>query len=145
MRGLFTAGVLDVMMENGVDYDGIIGVSAGAAFGCNYKSRQPRRVLRYNLKYCRDPRFCSLQSLIKTGDAYGAEFCYKTIPNTLDLFDNDTFENNKTEFYVVCTDITTGKAVYHRCDRINDTEMDWIRASASMPQVSRIVEVGGET
>ena len=64
MRGMFTAGVTDVMQENGLSFDGIIGVSAGAAFGCNYKSCQPGRAIRYNLKYCRDPRYCSLRSLV---------------------------------------------------------------------------------
>ena len=74
MRGLFTAGVLDVLMENNIICDGMVGVSAGATFGCNYKSKQIRRTLRYNLKYCRDKRYCSFSSLIKTGDLYGADF-----------------------------------------------------------------------
>ena len=76
MRGMYTAGVLDVMMENQVEVDGVVGVSAGAVFGCNYKSKQIGRVIRYNTKYCSDERYVSLKSLIKTGDLYGAEFCY---------------------------------------------------------------------
>ncbi|MBQ8300414.1 MAG: patatin-like phospholipase family protein, partial [Clostridia bacterium] len=75
MRGLFTAGVTDVMMENGIEFDGIIGVSAGAAFGCNYKSKQIGRAIRYNMQYCNDERYCGLKTLIKTGDIYGADFC----------------------------------------------------------------------
>lgn len=71
MRGLFTAGVLDVMMESDLSFDGCVGVSAGAAFGCNIKSRQIGRVLRYNLDYCNDPRYCSIRSLLKTGDLFG--------------------------------------------------------------------------
>lgn len=59
MRGMFTAGVIDVFMENGVDFSAAVGVSAGAAFGCNIKSRQKGRVIRYNKKYCADKRFCS--------------------------------------------------------------------------------------
>lgn len=141
MRGLFTAGVMDVLMENHVTFDGAIGVSAGAVFGCNYKSQQIGRVLRYNTKFCKDPRYASFRSLLKTGDLYGAEFCYHEIPNKLDLFDTDTYEKNPMEFYVVCTDLNTGKPVYHSCPTGRDADITWMRASASMPMVSRVVEV----
>ena len=86
MRGLFTAGVLDVLMERGVTFDGIVGVSAGACFGCNYKSGQIGRVIRYNKRFARDPRYCSWKSLLTTGDLFGAEFCYRTLPMELDVF-----------------------------------------------------------
>lgn len=143
MRGMFTAGVLDVLMENDIHFDGVIGVSAGATFGCNYISRQIGRTVRYNKKYCKDPRYCSFRSLIKTGDLYGEDFCYNKIPNELDPFDNDAFRASDTEFYVVCTDIETGEAVYKKYD-VDDTDcLLWMRASASMPLASRIVEVGG--
>lgn len=143
MRGLFTAGVIDVLMENEITFDGAVGVSAGAAFGCNYKSNQPRRVIRYNTRFCHDKRFCSVSSLVKTGDMFGADFCYHEIPNKLDIFDYQTFNESPMEFYVVCTDVTTGKPVYRRCRVADDNELEWIRASASMPLASRIVEVGG--
>lgn len=144
MRGLFTAGVMDVLMENGVTFDGAVGVSAGAVFGCNYKSRQIGRVLRYNTRFCKDPRYCSLRSLIKTGDLYGADFCYRELPEELDLFDKETYEQNPMAFYVVCTDIETGKAVYHCCDRVDSECYAWMRASASMPLVSHPVELEGK-
>lgn len=143
MRGMFTAGVTDVMMENGIEFDGAIGVSAGAAFGCNYKSRQPGRVIRYNTQFCNDPRFCSVRSLIKTGDMFGADFCYHELPEKHDVFDNEAFNSNPMEFHVVCTDVLTGKAVYQRLDRISYDALEWMRASASMPLASRVVEVGG--
>ena len=143
MRGLFTAGVIDVLMENGIAFDGIVGVSAGAAFGCNYKSGQPGRAIRYNTRFCKDKRYCSVRSLIKTGDMFGADFCYYEIPKKLDLFDFDAFEKSPVEFWVVCTDVETGKAVYHRCRKGDDTTLEWIRASASMPLASRIVEING--
>ncbi len=143
MRGIFTVGVLDTLMENGIEFDGIIGVSAGAAFGCNYKSRQAGRAIRYNVAYCKDKRFCSVHSLIKTGDMFGAEFCYHTLPETLDIFDTQAFAENPVEFYVVCTDIESGKPIYHRCDKADYQELEWMRASASMPLVSRIVEIDG--
>ena len=143
MRGMFTAGVIDVMMENGIKFDGAIGVSAGAAFGCNYKSNQPGRVIRYNKKYCRDKRYCSIRSLIKTGDMYGADFCYHEMPEKLDIFDCDTFRQSPMEFYTVCTDIVSGKPVYKRLENADYADMEWLRASASMPLASRIVELDG--
>ena len=143
MRGLFTAGVIDVFMENGITFDAAVGVSAGAAFGCNYKSGQIRRAIRYNTRFCKDKRYCSVNSLIKTGDMFGGEFCYHTVPDKLDLVDVETFNNSPMDFWVVCTDIATGKAIYHKCGHISYDELEWFRASASMPLAARIVEVGG--
>lgn len=144
MRGMFTAGVLDVLMEQGIEVDGVIGVSAGAAFGCNYKSRQKGRALRYNMRYCDDKRYCGIECLIKTGNLFGAEFCYGEIPEKLDIFDTETFKNTPMEFYVVATDVETGEPVYHRCQMGHQEDMDWIRASASMPGVSKPVELDGK-
>lgn len=143
MRGLFSAGVIDVMMEHGVEVDGIIGVSAGAAFGCNYKSRQAGRAIRYNMRFCKDKRYAGLHSLITTGDLFNAEFAYHVVPTEYDVFDGKTFEENKTEFVVVCTDIEKGLPVYHRIDRFDYDALEWIRASASMPMASNVVELEG--
>lgn len=143
MRGMFTCGVTDVMLEQGIAYDGAIGVSAGACFGCNYKSKQAGRAIRYNKKYSRDPRYAGMRSLIKTGDYYGADFCYRELPEELDLFDVATYRSNPMEFYVVATDVRSGKAIYHRCDLGNGEDLQWFRASASMPLVSRIVHADG--
>lgn len=145
MRGMFTAGVLDVFMENGITFPGAIGVSAGAVFGCNLKSNQPGRVIRYNTKYSRDPRYVSLRSLITTGDLYGEQFCYHELPDKLDPFDYDTFANAPMAFYVVATDVRTGKPVYHKCGTDGHKELQWLRASASMPVVSRVVHVDGHS
>lgn len=144
MRGLFTAGVLDVFMENGITFDGAVGVSAGAAFGCNLKSHQIGRTLRYNKRFCRDKRYAGLCSLLRTGDIYNAKFDYEEIPTRLDPFDTETYRNDPMEFYVVATDVDTGKAVYHRCDRGDADDLQWIRASASMPGVSNIVRREGK-
>lgn len=145
MRGLFTAGVLDVLMENKIEFDSCIGVSAGAAFGCNFKSGQIGRAIRYNTRFCKDKRYCSVRSLIKTGDIFGAEFCYHTIPEKLDKFDIEAYDNSDIEFYVVCTDVYTGKPVYHLCDKVDNDAYEWFRASASMPMVSKPVKVDGMT
>lgn len=142
MRGMFTAGILDVMMEEGIRTDCLAGVSAGAVFGCNYKSGQIGRVLRYNLRFCRDPRYCSWRSWLKTGDLFGADFCYRELPERLDVFDGEAFKCAPLEFYLVCTDVQTGEAVYHRCDEADRECFEWMRASASMPLVSRIVPIG---
>ena len=143
MRGMFTCGVLDVFMEEGVAFDGAAGISAGAVFGCNYKSRQKGRALRYNKTYGRAWRYCSLRSLILTGDLYGADFCYRKLPDELDVFDRAAFRENPMAFYAGAADVETGKTVYHRCGDGGKEDMLWLRASASMPVVSRPVEIGG--
>ncbi len=143
MRGLFSAGVIDVLMENNIEFNSIVGVSAGAAFGCNYKSKQTGRVIRYNKRFADDKRYCSMQSFINTGNLFNAMFCYHTVPNELDVFDREKYNADKTPFYVVCTDAETGKPVYHLLDRANDRGFEWIRASASMPLVSKPVKIEG--
>ena len=145
MRGMFTCGVIDVFMEQNIAFDGAAGISAGAVFGCNYKSRQIGRPLRYNKNYCRDPRYCSIRSLLKTGDLYGVEFCYHELPDRLDVFDREAFRENPMEFYVGATDVETGKAVFHRCTDGGETDIEWMRASSSMPVVSRPVKIGKYT
>ena len=144
MRGLFSAGVMDVMMEQDIRFDGIVGVSAGASFGCNYKSHQIGRVLRYNVRFKDDPRYMGLRSLLRTGDLVAAEFSYHTLPKELDVFDFEAYNQDPTEFHVVCTDVLTGEPVYHRLDKMNDDGLEWIRASASMPLVSKPVPIEGQ-
>lgn len=143
MRGLWTAGVTDVMMEHDVWPDGLIGVSAGAAFGCNYKSRQIGRAVRYNMRFAKDPRYSGLRSLFTSGDYFNAQFGYHVVPYEYDIFDIATFEKNPLEFTIVCTDVETGQAVYHTMNHVDYDELEWLRASASMPVVSRVVEVQG--
>ena len=144
MRGLFTSGIIDVMMDAGIEPDGLIGVSAGAAFGCNYKSRQKGRAIRYNKMFARDKRYCSWQSWLKTGNLFNAEFGYHIIPAKYDIFDDEAFDKNPMEFYVVCTDVETGKPIYKKLEKATPLTYDWIRASASMPLASRVVELEGK-
>lgn len=143
MRGMFTAGVTDVMMEHGIRYDGAVGVSAGAAFGCNYKSGQIGRAIRYNMRFCNDRRYCGWGCLLRTGNIYSEDFAYGEVPRILDPFDFDAYVNNPMSFYIVCTDIETGQPVYHLYKGTEPSGFDWIRASASMPLVSRHVEIEG--
>lgn len=143
MRGMYTAGVLDVFLEHGISFDGVIGVSMGAITGCSYISGQKGRTIRYNKKYCKDKRYMSFYSLFTTGDLVGNQFCYHELPEKLDLYDNEAFKKSETDFYVTCTNVETGEAEHIK---INDMveEIDYVRASASMPYVSRIVEIGGK-
>ena len=143
MRGMFTCGVLDVLMEEGITFDGAVGVSAGATFGCNLKSGQIGRALRYNKKYCTDKRYHSISSLIATGDIYNVDFCYEKLPYELDKWDLEAFQKSPMEFYCVATDAVTGKPVYYKCENGDRKDIKWIQASASMPLVSRPVEIDG--
>ena len=143
-RGIFTAGILDVFLENNISFDGVIGVSAGAVHGASFLSKQKGRSLRYALKYCNDKRYMGIGSLLKTGDYFNVDFCYYLLPQVLDPFDNDTFGNQTSEYFTVSTDVETGEAVYHQCKTLRNDYIKWIVASASMPLVARIVDIEGQ-
>jgi len=141
LRGLYTAGVLDTLMDNNIEIDGIIGTSAGALFGVNYFSNQRGRVLRYNKKYCNDIRYISKLSLLFTGNIVNKQFAYYTITKKLDVFDNETFKKTNKDFYATVTNIETGLAEYIK---ITDPlkQMEYLRASSAMPLVTKIVKIG---
>ena len=142
MRGIYTAGVLDVFLEHGIHFDGVIGVSAGALHGCSFVSEQKGRSLRYIKKYRNDKHFMSWWSFLHTGEVVGKQFCYHDIPERLDPFDYEAFVKSDTDFYATCTNVETGKAEYIK---ITDmlSQVDAMRASASMPYVSKIVDYNG--
>ena len=142
MRGMYTAGVLDVFLENGVSFDEVIGVSAGAIAGVSFVSGQKGRTIRYNLKYCRDKRVMSFYSLLTTGDLVGNQFCYHEIPERLDPFDNQAFQASPTKFFATCANLETGEAEYIHLTDMN-AQIDYLRASASMPLASNVVEAEG--
>ena len=145
LRGLYTAGVLDILMEKKIKVDCIIGVSAGALFGINYLSKQPGRVIRYNKKYCKDKNYMGLHCLIKTGNIMNKDFCFNKLVNELDPFDFETFSKSKVKFYATVTNVKTGKAEYIPISNLKDEiEMEYLRATGSMPLVSKLVEVNGE-
>ena len=145
LRGMFTCGVTDVFLEEKITFDGAAGISAGAAFGCNFKSGQAGRAIRYNKQYCNDPRYCSLRSLLKTGDLFGVDFCYHQLPDVLDPFDRVAFADNPMDFYVGATDVESGKIIFHNCKDGGRNDIEWIRASSSMPVVSKPVRIGKYT
>ncbi len=142
MRGLFTAGVLDCFLDEGIDVDKVIGVSAGACHGCSFVSKQKGRAKATNLDYLKDKRYCSFYSWITTGDLFGAKFLYDTIPNELNKFDHEVFNKNSTELISVMTDVETGEAVYYPLKDMSK-DIQALRASASLPLVSKMVEVNG--
>ena len=128
MRGLYTAAVLDVWMQNNILFDGIMGVSAGALFGMNYKSKQPGRVLRYNKKYAGDKNYMGLYSLLTTGDIMNRDFCFRRIVHELDPVDFDTYRRSKEEFYAVVTNMETGQAEYIKIDDLrNADQIEYLR------------------
>lgn len=143
MRGLFSEGFFDVMQEHGITVDGMIGVSSGALFGCNFKSHQIGRGLRYNIRFKDDPRYMGWGSFLRTGNIVNAEFAYHTMPMELDIFDIPAFEADPMEFYLACTDIQTGQPVYRQIDQVEDATLEWFRATSSMPIVSIPVEIDG--
>lgn len=144
MRGLYTAGVLDVLMKNNIYTDVAVGVSAGALFGINYKSKQIGRVLRYNLKYAGNPSYTGWKSLLKTGNLMNKEFWFEDIPFKLDPMDCEAYRNNKTEFHAVVTNLNNGKAEYKSIfDLENEECMEYLRASGSLPFCSKPVIVNG--
>lgn len=143
VRGIYTAGVLDVFMEHGLSFDGVIGVSAGAIHGCSYLSGQKGRSIRYYRKYCSDPRFMSVQSWLKTGDVVGADFCYHELPEKLDIYDHEAFARCAVPFYVTVSNVETGKPEYLRVTDMR-AQIDYLRASASLPYFSRLVEIDGK-
>jgi len=143
MRGMFTAGVLDVFMENGIFFDAAVGVSAGATFGCNIKSHQIGRAIRYNKRFAHHPKYGTFFSLLCYGDLYEPRFCYDTLPFKLDLFDLNAYRANPLKFYVTVSNGRTGQAEYHEIPDGGPSDLTWMRASASMPMVSKPVMING--
>lgn len=140
-RGIYTAGVLDTFAENKISFDGIMGVSAGCVHGASFLSGQIGRSIRYTTKYCDNSNYMGIGSLITTGNFFNEKFCYYDLPETLDPFDNDTFDKNQTQFFAVCTDVKTGSAIYHECETLKGEKIKWLQASASMPLVSKIIKI----
>ena len=117
-------------------------VVLGAVFGCNYKSHQIGRTIRYNTQYCNDKRYASFKNLLRTGNLYSEQFCYHDVPEKLDPFDEKAFAESPMDFFVVCTDVRTGGPIYHKCRKGDAEDVRWMEASASMPLAAKIVQIG---
>ena len=142
MRGIYTAGVLDVFLEKGIAFDGVIGVSAGVVHGCSYLSGQKGRSIRYYKRYCRDWRFMSFLNFLLTGNMVGEKFCYHDLPDRLEPYDYEAFKRSKTAFYATCSNVETGRPEYLQMTDMK-AHVDIMRASASLPCISRIVRIHG--
>lgn len=140
MRGLYTAGVLDVFLDNNLEFDGIIGVSAGVLFGVNYLSKQRGRVIRYNKRFLNDKRYMGLWSLLTTGNIVNKEFSFYQVPQKLDVFDNEQYKKSKTKFYATVTNMETGKPEYIELKDIFK-QMEVLRATSAMPYLSKLVDL----
>lgn len=140
MRGVYSSGVLDFFIEKDLFFENNYGVSAGACHLCSYLAKQYKRAFRVNVDYLNDKRYCSVHSLLKTGNLFGAEMLYDIIPNELNLFDYDTYNKNESNFYVVITDINTGKPEYVK---IGDLKKDiiYVRGSSSLPLLAQNVKI----
>ena len=144
MRALFTAGVLDTLLDvKELDIDGIVGVSAGALFGANYVSGQKERAIRYNKKYARDKRYMGLHSWITTGNAVNKDFAFYELPFKLDVFDQEKFKESKIEFHVVMTNVENGQAEYVLIEDVFE-QMEYLRATSALPFASKIIEINGK-
>lgn len=143
MRGMYTAGVLDFLMEQHIKFDEVSAVSAGAAFGVNYFSNQKGRAIRYNKKYNGDKRYISVSSLIKTGNLVNTDFVYGVVPRELDIFDDEEFKKSGIDYFATVTNMETGEAEYIKVESVFE-QMDVLRASASLPFVSQPVVINGK-
>lgn len=143
LRGLYSAGVLDIMMDNNIDVDVIVGTSAGALFGPNYFSKQRGRAIRYNKRFCRDRRNISMWSWLFTGNVVNKNFAYYKITKKLDVFDNETFIKSGKELYVTATNIESGECEYFK---INDvlSDMEKFRATSAIPIMTKPVKINGK-
>jgi len=143
MRGMYTAGVLDVFLENNIKVDGIVGVSAGVLFGVNYLSKQKGRVIRYNKRFIKDKRYMGIRSLITTGNIINKDFSFYEVPYKLDIFDDEEYKKSNIDFYATVTNVETGKPEYIKVDSVFE-QMEVLRATSAMPFVSKFVELNGK-
>lgn len=142
MRGVYTAGVLDYFMDEGIWLAHCYGVSAGAVNATNYLSRQRGRTYRVTADYINDKRYCSVRNLITTGDLFGADFLYHQLPEKLDLFDYETFRTSQSNMFAVVSNVETGQSEYKELKDLKQ-DIQWLRASCSLPLISRFVNLDG--
>jgi len=141
MKGVYTAGVLDFFLDKGIEFSSCYGVSAGVHQMCSYLSRQKERGYRVYVDYLDNKYYCGVRSLLTSGDLFNVKMCYDLIPNYLYPFDEETFEKYEGKAYAVVTNIKSGRAEYIRIKNTND-DMDAVRATGSLPLVSRNVKIG---
>lgn len=142
LRGIYTAGVLDCFLENNIDIRNVFAVSAGSCHACSYLAHQHGRAYSTNVDYLKDKHYCTVYSLVTTGDLFGVDFLYHQLPEKLYPIDNDTFRSIPSDFHPVVTNCLTGRAEYPRVEDLF-LDVDYVRASSSLPGVSRFVMLDG--
>lgn len=141
MKGVYTAGVLDFFLDKKIEFSNCYGVSAGACHLCSYLSGQRGRAYAVSVDYLEDKHYCSAYNVLTTGDLFGVKMCYDDIPNRLNPYDYETFNRYPGKAYAVATNIETGQPEYLRLKEMN-RDIIAVRASASLPLVSRNVKIG---
>ena len=141
MKGIYTAGALEYFLEQDLDFSAIYGVSAGACHMINFLAKQKGRMFAVSTDYLKDPHYCGWGSLIKSGDFFNVKMCYTDIPERLNPYDYETFDKYQGKAYSVVTNIVTGEPEYLQVKDVR-TDIGMVRASASLPLVSRNVEIG---
>ncbi|MEG0823226.1 MAG: patatin family protein [Erysipelotrichaceae bacterium] len=143
MRGVYTTGVLDFFLEHNIEFDQIIGVSAGTCHACSYISKQKERAYKVNTDYLDDKRYLSWSNFIKEGSIFGMDMLFNIIPNELHPINDIEFNNSKTKLFATCTNLNSGKAEYFHIKDINK-DSKYIEAGCSIPGLSNIVYINSE-
>ena len=144
MRGMYTAGVLDCFLDNNIEIDNIVGVSAGICTGISYVSKQKRRSFCVNTKYLDRGRYVGIRNLIATGSIFNMDLLFKSIPDELEPFDYKTYNSSAKNVVAVATSCETGKAEYFDISKLMRGRLEKIQASASIPLLAKAVEVDGK-
>lgn len=138
LRSLYTAGVLDVFIERGIEFSYVIGTSAGSLCGLNYLSKQAKRTMTINLNYCDDKDYIGVRNMFRHGGIINLDFLFEEPKNRWPEFDEETFRKSDSRFVIVVTSCETGKAIYF--ENPSKEERDaCLKASSSMPLVSKRV------
>lgn len=143
MRGMYTAAVLDVLMNEGIKVDAIYATSAGVLFGVNYISGQRGRAIRYNKRFSRDKRYMGIHSLVTSGNIINKDFAFYEVPFTLDVFDQEAYSRSETKMIATVTNVHTGGVEYIEVKDVLE-QMEVLRAASAMPFVSQMVELDGQ-
>ncbi|MDO9523380.1 MAG: patatin family protein [Methanocorpusculum sp.] len=143
MRGAYTTGVIDAFLDNDLEFSSCYGVSVGACNAASFIAKQRRRAYRVTTDYIGDKRYCSILSLLRSGNLFGPEMLYHIIPEQLDPYDYDAFARYPGKLSVVATNCETGEAEYFHLKNMRE-EVEMLQASSSLPLLAKIVRIDGK-
>lgn len=144
-RTVYSCGIMDTLLKNGIVADYVIGVSAGAAFGISYVSNQIGRNLTLATKYMGTPEYMGMKHMLnpKNKCYYNLEYAYNEVPNNVLPFDYEAYKRYKGKFYAVVTNVESGEAEYYPVPR-DDTSWQLLRATCALPLLFPKIELNGE-